>query len=62
LDIVIDQHDLDTAEEHVRQNVAEREERVEPDEEDWKPRSTSGRAADDGREVKAIFARLADGA
>jgi hypothetical protein len=62
LDIVIDQHDLDTAEEHVRQNVAEREERVEPDEEDWKPRSTFGSAADGRREVEAIFARLADGA
>lgn len=62
LGVVIDQDDLDAAEEQVRQNVAEREERVEADDEDWEPRSSSGRAADAGREVEAIFARLADGA
>ena len=62
LGVVIDQDDLDAAEEQVRQNVAEREERVEADEEDWEPRSSSGGAADAGREVEAIFARLADGA
>lgn len=61
LGVVIDPDDLDAAEEHVRQNVAESEERVEADEDGWEPRSSSGGAADARREVEAIFARLADG-
>lgn len=61
LGLLIDQDDLDAAEAQVRQNVADSEERVEADEEDWEPRASYGGAADARREVEAIFERLADG-
>jgi hypothetical protein len=60
LGVAIDQDDLDRVEEHLRQNVAESEERMSDEDEDSELRSSSGIRGDPRREVEAIFARLAD--
>lgn len=61
LGIVIDQDELDAADESVRENVVEAEERAGAGEEDWEPRVSSASAVDSRLEVEAIFERLADG-
>jgi hypothetical protein len=59
LGVVIDEDELEAVEDHIRENVAEREQQASSEEDDWEPQASA--PADARREVEAIFARLADG-